>query len=113
MPTSRGYQDIKPANVMMAADGTAKVTDFGLAMARVMAGEQGIQAGKGGESLLASSHGMTGEIYKLSRLMGHSSVEVTEYLKIFNLRTARQNQEQFSAVSTLNLLSKRKREKVQ
>jgi integrase/recombinase XerD len=54
-----------------------------------------------------------GEIYKLSRLMGHSSVEVTEeYLKVFNLRAARKNQEQFSAVSTLDLLSKRKREKV-
>ena len=53
-----------------------------------------------------------GEIYKLSRLMGHSSVEVTEeYLKVFNLRAARENQEQFSAVSTLDLLSKRKREK--
>jgi integrase/recombinase XerD len=54
-----------------------------------------------------------GEIYKLSRLMGHSSVEVTEeYLKVFNLRAARQNQEQFSAVSTLDLLSKRKRKNV-
>ena len=55
-----------------------------------------------------------GEIYKLSRLMGHSSVEVTEeYLKVFNLRAARQNQDRFSAVSTLDLLSKRKREKAQ
>lgn len=55
-----------------------------------------------------------GEIYKLSRLMGHSSVEVTEeYLKVFNLRVARQNQDHFSAVSTLDLLNKRKRKNVQ
>jgi site-specific recombinase XerD len=53
-----------------------------------------------------------GEIYKLSRFMGYSSGEITEeYLKVFNLRAARKNQEQFSAVSTLDLLSKRKREK--
>ncbi len=50
-----------------------------------------------------------GEIYKLSRLMGHSSVEVTEeYLKDFNLRAARQDHDRFSAVSSMDLLSKRK-----
>jgi site-specific recombinase XerD len=50
-----------------------------------------------------------GEIYKLSRLMGHSSVEVTEeYLKDFNVRAARQDQDRFSAVSTLDLLKGRK-----
>lgn len=50
-----------------------------------------------------------GEIYRLSRLMGHSSVEVTEeYLKDFKVRAARQQQEKFSAVSSLNLLGKRK-----
>jgi site-specific recombinase XerD len=54
-----------------------------------------------------------GEIYKLSRLMGHSSVEVTEeYLKVFNLRAARINQDKFSAVSTLDLLGRRKRKNV-
>jgi WD40 repeat protein/serine/threonine protein kinase len=33
------HQDVKPANVMMTPDGTAKVTDFGLAQARAMVGE--------------------------------------------------------------------------
>ncbi|GLV59197.1 hypothetical protein KDH_60250 [Dictyobacter sp. S3.2.2.5] len=51
-----------------------------------------------------------GEIYKLSRLMGHSSVEVTEeYLKDFKLRAARQGQGKFSPVNALDLLGKRKK----
>jgi hypothetical protein len=51
-----------------------------------------------------------GDIYKLSRLMGHSSVEVTEeYLKDFKMREARQDQEKFSPVTALNLLNRSKR----
>jgi len=50
-----------------------------------------------------------GEIYRLSRLMGHSSVEITEeYLKDFKVRAARQEQEKFSPVGSLNLLGRRK-----
>lgn len=36
------HQDVKPANVMLTPDGTVKVTDFGLARARIRAGEDGI-----------------------------------------------------------------------
>lgn len=55
-----------------------------------------------------------GEIYKLSRLLGHSSVEVTEeYLKSFKQRAARKDQERFSAVAAMDVLSKRKRRKQQ
>ncbi|WP_420917163.1 tyrosine-type recombinase/integrase [Dictyobacter halimunensis] len=50
-----------------------------------------------------------GEIYKLSRLMGHSSVEITEeYLKNFDSRSARKEQHKFSAVSAMELLRKKK-----
>jgi serine/threonine protein kinase/DNA-directed RNA polymerase subunit RPC12/RpoP len=51
------HQDVKPANVVMAEDGTAKVTDFGLARARAASGEVG--AGPASLSLLASWGGMT------------------------------------------------------
>jgi integrase/recombinase XerD len=45
-----------------------------------------------------------GEVYSLSRLMGHSSVKITEiYLEDFKSRQARVQHAKYSAINTLNL----------
>jgi WD40 repeat protein/serine/threonine protein kinase len=51
------HQDVKPANLLMLTDGTAKITDLGLAKARAVAGES-VQSDKQ-QSILVSSGGMT------------------------------------------------------
>jgi serine/threonine protein kinase len=51
------HQDVKPANIMMTTSSIAKVTDFGLAKARAMAGEE--QVPRTGQSILVSWGGMT------------------------------------------------------
>ena len=51
------HQDVKPANVMLAADWTVKVSDFGLAKARAAAGEV-VPSGPG-VSVLAGYGGLT------------------------------------------------------
>jgi len=51
------HQDVKPANVMMLPDGTAKVTDFGLAKSRSVS--ELATPGEHGQSILVSNGGMT------------------------------------------------------
>ncbi|HPA18596.1 MAG TPA: protein kinase [Verrucomicrobiae bacterium] len=51
------HQDVKPGNMLMQSDGTAKITDFGLAKARATSGEFA-NAGPG-RSVLVSTGGMT------------------------------------------------------
>jgi serine/threonine protein kinase len=50
------HQDVKPSNVLMTAEGLAKVSDFGLARARVVAGEKVTSEH---QSILVSVGGMT------------------------------------------------------
>ena len=51
------HQDVKPANILMTMDEIAKMTDFGLAKARAIAGEENVP--RTGQSILVSWGGMT------------------------------------------------------
>jgi len=69
------HQDIKPANVMMTPDGSAKVTDFGLSSAKGM--RQGTQMDSG-ESILVTTGGYTPAYASPEQLNGQKLTRKTD-----------------------------------
>jgi serine/threonine protein kinase len=67
------HQDVKPGNVLMTPDGTAKVSDFGLASARMAAHEGTATTHKIGQSILVEGAGyLTPEYASPEQFAGQS-----------------------------------------
>jgi len=69
------HQDFKPGNVLLTAEGVARVTDFGLARARAVAGETA-RAGEG--TILVSVGGMTPAYCSPEQAQGRPSTRRTD-----------------------------------
>ncbi|MEJ0000066.1 MAG: protein kinase [Verrucomicrobiota bacterium] len=73
------HQDVKPANVLMMPDGSAKVSDFGLANARRASGEITTTAARPGQSILIPGSGyMTPEYASPEQVRGDTLSRKTD-----------------------------------
>ena len=73
------HQDVKPLNLLMMNDGTAKVTDFGMARARALPEGERIEGGSGAMSILVTeAGGMTPAYCSPEQLVGEKLTRRTD-----------------------------------